>query len=166
MTPYTMILKPLAVAAALSSLALTTACDKAQDQQTKANVAQAKANTTMVEVGRDADDKMREAQAKADTKIAEAQAAFMTLREDYRHSSTTAMVDFDKRLSELEAKASAAKGKEKASLAATVSQLRVGRDAFIADAKAIETASATTWDATKARLDKQWAELKAIADKA
>jgi hypothetical protein len=161
-----MILKPLAVAAALSSLTLTMGCEKAQEQQTKANVAQAKANTTISEVGREADDKMREAQAKADTKIADAQATFMTMREDYRHNSTTELVDFDKKLSELEAKANSAKGKDRTERTATVSQLRTGRDAFIADSKAIETASATTWDATKARLDKQWAELKAIADKA
>lgn len=159
-----MTFKPLA-AALLSSLALASACDKAQEQQTKANVAQAKANTTIAEVGRDADEKMREAQAKADTKIAEAQATFMTLREDYRHNTTTELVALDKKLSELEAKASTAKGKEKTELNANIAQLRAGRDAFIEDIKGLETASATTWDATKARLDKQWSELKSLADR-
>jgi hypothetical protein len=42
----------------------------------------------------------------------------------------------------------------------------VRREAFVNDYKSIETASADTWDATKARLDKQWTELKNMVDRA
>ncbi len=159
-----MILKPIVVAAAVLSLVLASSCDKAADEQKKANTAQAKANEKIAEVSREAEQKIKDAQAEADKKIAEAQASFMKLREDYRHSTTTAMADLDKKVSGLDAKVAKSKAKAKTTLAAKVKQLKAKRDEFVADYKSIETASAATWDETKARLDKEWSELKAMAD--
>ncbi len=45
-----------------------------------------------------------------------------------------------------------------------LTQIRSQREAFANDWKTIETASATTWDSTKTRLDKEWSELKAMVD--
>ena len=157
-------LKPLVAAAAVCSLLLASSCDKAADEQKKANEAQAKANEKIAEVSRDAELKIKSAQADADKKIAEAQAAFMKMREEYRHSTTTGMVDLDKKVSDMEAKAAKSRAKAKADLQLKVKQVKAAREAFLADYKELETASAQTWDATKAKLDKQWADLKAMAD--
>lgn len=162
--PAVMDLKPFATAAAVCSLAFASACDKAADAQAKANVAQAKANDEIAVVARDANQKIALAQAEADKKFAEANAAFAQLREDYRHSTTTAMVALDKQLAAADEKVVKAKSKAKAELAAKVQQARADREAFVAEYKSLETASALTWDATKARLDKQWAALSASVD--
>jgi hypothetical protein len=159
-----MTIKTHALAAAVLSLVFASSCDKAADQQQKANEAQAKANEKIADVAGEAEQKIKNAQAEADKKIAEAQAAFMKMREDYRHSTTEAMVDFDKKVSDLEAKATKSKAKAKTDLELKVKQLKAGRESFMAEYKNLETASAVTWDETKAKLDKQWNELKAAVD--
>jgi hypothetical protein len=40
------------------------------------------------------------------------------------------------------------------------------RDAFVTDMRGIDKVGALGWDAAKARLDKEWTDLKAAADKA
>ncbi len=154
--------KPL-IAAAVCALSFT-ACDKAADEQKKANEAQAKANEKIGEVAREAEEKIKLAQAEADKKIAEAQAGFMKLREDYRHSTNEGLVDLDKKIADMGVKAKKSKAKAKTELDIKVKQVAAARDAFVTDYKEIETATAVTWDATKARLDKQWADLKALSD--
>ncbi len=49
---------------------------------------------------------------------------------------------------------------------AQLTQIRAQRESFASDWKQIETASATTWDATKSRLDKEWTDLKTAVDRA
>ena len=142
-----MVLKPLVAAAVIGSLLLASSCDKAADEQKKANAAQAKANEQIADVAREADQKIKIAQAEADKKIAEAQASFMKMREDYRHATTTGMVDLDKKISDLEAKATKAKAKAKTDLQLKVKQLKANRDAFLAEYKTLETASALTPEA-------------------
>ncbi len=159
-------LKHLAGAAVVCSLLIASSCDKAATEQKKANEAQAKANEKIGDVAREAEQKMKEAQAEADKKIAEAQAAFMKMREDYRHTATEGLADLDKKIADLELKATKSKAKAKTQLELKVKQLKASRDAFVAEYQSLETASALTWDETKARLDKQWADLKAMADKA
>jgi hypothetical protein len=147
-------------------LALTCGCDKAADEQQKAVNAQAQANDKIVQANQEADQKANSAQADADKKIAEAQASFLKMREDYRHDTTTNLVDLDKKIADLEAKEKTASGKKKADLDVQLGQIRSQREAFANDWKTIETASATTWDATKNRLDKEWSDLKAMVDRA
>ena len=159
-----MTLKPIAIAAVALSLLLSSSCNKAADEQKKANEAQAKANEKIAEVAREADQKIKNAQAEADKKIAEAQASFMKLREDYRHATTEGLVDFDKKVADMEAKAKKSRAKAKTDLDLKVKQLKAGRESFLTDYKSLETASAATWDETKARLDKQWNDLKAMAN--
>ena len=138
--------------------ALASGCNKAADEQEKATNAQIKANEKIVEANQEADKKAAEAQADADKKIAEAQASFLKLREDYRHDTTQKLVDLDHKIADLEAKAKTSTGKKKADLDAQLTQIRTQREAFANDWKTIETASATTWDSTKNRLDKEWSE--------
>jgi hypothetical protein len=147
-------------------LALASGCNKAADEQEKAVNAQTRANEKIVEANQEADKKANKAQADADQKIAEAQASFLKLREDYRHDTTEKLVDLDHKIADLEAKSKTATGKKKADLSAQLAQIRTQREAFANDWKTIETASATTWDATKNRLDKEWSDLKAMVDRA
>jgi len=147
-------------------LSLGSGCNKAADEQEKASNAQAKANEKIIEANQEADKKANEAQADADKKIAEAQANFLKLREDYRHETTEKLVDLDRKIADLEAKSKTSTGKKKAELAAQLEQIRTQREAFTNDWKTIETASATTWDSTKSRLDKEWRDLKALVDRA
>lgn len=150
-------------AVALAALLLAVGgCNNAADEQAKANAAQAKANVKIDEAGRDA----KAAQADADRAIAEARAGFTKMREDYRHETMVNLADLDKKIADLSAKAKTSTGKAKADLDASMKLIVVSRDAYLADYRSIETASATTWDETKARLEKERTDLKALVDKA
>jgi membrane protein involved in colicin uptake len=158
-------IRPSFIAAAVVSLTLLAACDKAADEQANANSAQSTANAKIDAAKAEAEAKMKAAQADADKKIAEAQANFMKLREDYRHTKTTDLADLDKKIADLDAKAKTATGKAKADLEANLKLIHASRERWGTSFKSIETASALTWDASKASLDKDWADLKALVDK-
>ena len=146
-------------------IVLVGGCDTAaQQQQNKAVTAQTEANSKIVAATKEADDKVQKAQVEADKKIADAQATFLKLREDYRHDITKNLVDLDRKVVELEGKASLAKGKAKTELNNKLQQVRASRAAFAADYKNLESETAAHWDATKERLDKEWKDLKALAD--
>ena len=146
--------------------ALANGCNNAAHEQEKAVAAQTKANEAIVEANQEANQKANQAQADADRKIADAQASFLKMREDYRHDTTTKLVDLDHKISDLEAKSKTSTGKAKAELEAQLTQIRARREAFSNDWKSIETASAATWDATKNRLDKEWNDLKSMVERA
>jgi len=149
-----------------SAFIALTGCNKAVDEKHKADEAQIDANQKIAEANREADEKINKAQAEADKKTAEAQASFLKMREDYRHDVTEKLVDLDHKIADLEAKSRTATGKAKADLDARLKQIHTERDTFVSDYKSIELASASTWDATKARLDKSWEELKKLVDRA
>ncbi len=148
------------------ALVLAGGCDKAADEQQKATNAQLQANQKIVEANQEADRKAAAAQAEADKKIADAQASFLKMREDYRHDTTGKLVDLDHKIADLEAKSKTSSGKKKADLDAQLTQIRAQRATFADDWKQLETASAATWDSTKARLDKEWTDLKSLVDRA
>ena len=148
------------------TLTLVTACDKASDEQQKANAAQSEANTKITSAKMEAADKANSAQAEADKKIAAAEGEFGKRREDFRHKLQTDLIDLDKKVETLEAKAKTATGKTKADLELSLAQIRTRRLAFGTDMKSVDTATAVQWDDTKARVDKSWTDLKALVDKA
>jgi hypothetical protein len=152
--------------AIIASAVAVSACDNAAAEQNKATAAQTKANEKIAAAGQEADIKIKAAQADADKKIAAAQADFAKLREDFRHTTTKDLVDLDKKIADLTAKSKTATGKAKADLDANLRGIASSREAFAIDFRSIEVASAVTWDATKARLEKQWKELTAQVDKA
>jgi hypothetical protein len=135
-------------------------CDRASDEQQDAVGAQEEANAEISEANREARDKTVSAQADADKKIAEAQANFMKLREDFRHESATKRLDLDRRIAELEAKAITLTNKDKTELESKLAGIRSQREQYTNDYQTIETASASTWDATKVGLEKQWKDLE------
>lgn len=154
----------LLLAGICSSLAF--GCNKASDEQQDAVKAQQEANEEISEAKVEARDKAVSAQAEADKEIAEAQANFMKLREDFRHETTTKLVELDKEITEIEAEAKTLNGTKKAELETKLTSIRSMREQFSTDYAAIETASATTWDATKVRLEKQWKALEDAVDAA
>jgi regulator of protease activity HflC (stomatin/prohibitin superfamily) len=153
-------------AAFVLSAVVVAGCDNAADEQNKATAAKQEADQKIAAASKEADDKAKAAVSDADKKIAEAQAGFTKLREDYRHTTVVNLADLDKKIADLTAKARTATGKTKTDLDASLKAIGPSREAFTKDYQAIETASTTNWDATKARLDKEWTELKALVDKA
>lgn len=149
----------------LAAAPLAIGCDKSgADAQAQANSAQASANRDIANATNEANAKINEAQAEADKKIAAARADFATTREDYRHQVQTQLDALDKEIAQLDAKAMTATGKTKADINARLPALKAQRAAFVNDVRSLDTTTATTWDATKARLDKEWADLKSAAD--
>jgi hypothetical protein len=97
---------------------------------------------------------------------ADAQANFLKLREDYRHSVTESLVGIDKNIADLEAKSKTAKAKEKANIDAALPNIHALRDSVMTEYRSLELASAVTWDDSKARVDKAVDDLKKAIDKA
>jgi hypothetical protein len=148
------------------SLSLAAGCNKAQDEQRKADEARAEADEKVTEANREATDKINAAQAEADKKVADAQANFLKLREDYRHSVNEDLVKVDKNIADLDAKSQTAKGKTKTEIDAALPSIRTLRENVNTEYRSLELASALTWDDAKARVDKAVDELKKAIDKA
>jgi len=64
----------------------------------------------------------------------------------------------------LESKARNSVGKAKIEVELALTQIRADRFTFTNDSKSIETATSVNWDATKARLDKEWLALSNLVD--
>jgi len=126
--------------------------------------AQTEAKEQINSATQEANQKIKEAELAADAKIAAAKENFMKLREEFRHTTQSNLIALEHSVSELENKAKKAKGKERADLQAKIKQIHARHEAFVADYKQIENESASTWDETKARLEKEWAELKSLLD--
>jgi hypothetical protein len=148
------------------SLAFSVACEKAADEQHKADQARTEADNKVAEANREATDKINAAQSDADKKVAEAQASFLKLREDYRHKVNEDLVSVDKSIADLEAKEKTAKGKQKASIDAALPNIRSLRESVTTEYHSLDLASAVTWDDAKGRVDKAIDDLKKAVDKA
>jgi hypothetical protein len=148
------------------SLALAAGCNKAADEQKKADEARAEADNKVIEANREASEKVNAARAEEDKKVAQAQADFLKIREDYRHKVTEDLTGVDKEIAELEAKAKTATGKAKATLDSNLPNVRTLRENVSNEYRSLELASAITWDDAKARVDKSVDELKKAVDKA
>lgn len=129
------------------------ACDKASDDERRANVAAAEAN-----------EKIAAATREADEKIAAANAGFAQLREEYRHDTTIKLVDVDRDVEALSSRTESATGQQRADLDARLSRVRALRAAFAADYGSLDGATGAAWDETKARLDKELRDLRALID--
>lgn len=147
-------------------VSFAAACDKSgAEDQNKANQAQTEANDKISAAKTEADKKINAAQSEADKKVAVVQADFAKTIEDYRHSTQANLDDLNKKIDTLDAKSQTLKGKPKTDLQTALGDIRVKRDALIADRKALESTTATAWDSTKAKLDKEWTDLKVAVDK-
>jgi hypothetical protein len=132
-----------------------SACEKSgKETQEKVDNAQAQSQVEITN-----------AEVKADEKVAEARNDFDKTREDFRHSMQSNLDALDKNLSDMDAKAMKATGTKKVELSNKATKLRAQRDVFAADVRAIGDTTAATWDATKARIDKEWSNIKSSSDK-
>ena len=141
-------------------------CNKAADEQRKADEARSEADKKVGEASNDAAEKINAARADADKKVAEAQADFLKLREDYRHKVTEDLVSVDKDIADLEAKAKTATGKTKAQIEAALPDIRAKRENISSEYRSLEFSSAVSWDNAKARVEKAYDDLKKAIDKA
>ena len=141
-------------------------CNKAADEQKKADEARSEADKKVGEASNDAAEKINAARADADKKVAEAQANFLKLREDYRHKITEDLVSVDKDIANLEAKAKTATGKTKAQIEAALPDIRAQRENLSSEYRSLEFSSAVSWDNAKARVEKAYDDLKKAIDKA
>ncbi len=156
----------LSMCAALSLAFAAGACNKAADEQQKADQARTDADKKVNDANTEATDKINAARAEADKKVADAQASFLKLREDYRHSVTENLVGVDKNIADLEAKSKTAKGKTKANIDAALPNIHTLRESVTNEYRSLELASAITWDDAKARVDKAVDDLKKAVSKA
>jgi hypothetical protein len=154
------------LATTILSLAVSVSCDNAASDEKKAAGAQAQADDKSAAAMKEATDKVNRAQAEADEKIAAARADFMKLREDYRHETTSNLVDLDHKVANLTTKANQSSGKLRADMEANLKLIHASRDVFDRDYQSLDATAASTWDSAKARLDKEWSDLKALVDKA
>lgn len=148
------------------SLSFAAGCNKAADEQRKADEARADADKKVSDANREATDKINAAQSDADKKVADAQANFVKMREDYRHRVNDDLASVDKSIADLEAKAKTAKGKDKANIDAALPNIHSMRESVTSEYRSLELASALTWDDTKNRVDKSIDDLKKAVDKA
>jgi F0F1-type ATP synthase membrane subunit b/b' len=142
------------------------ACEKSgKDTQQQVDNAQAQAQTEITNAQVQASDKANAAQAKADEKITAAENDFDKTREDYRHTMQSNLDSLDKKISDLDAKVSKTTGDKKVELTNKASTLRAERGTFAADVTSLGATPAASWDATKARVDKEWSDIKSSSDK-
>jgi len=148
------------------SLTFAAGCNKAADEQRKADEARSEADKKVEEANRDATDKINAARADADKKVADAQANFVKMREDFRHDVNQDLTKIDKDIADLEAKSKTAKGKTKADIDAALPNIHSLRESVSTEYRSLELASAVTWDDAKARVNKSVDDLKKAIDKA
>lgn len=161
-----MIRSMTATACMALSLALATGCDRAADEQRRADEARAEADNKVIDANREASEKVNAARAEEDRKVAEAQANFLKMREQYRHDVSEDLVSIDKDIADLEAKSKTATGKTKATLDSNLPNVKSLRENVSNEYRSLELASALTWDEAKGRVDKAIDELKKAVDAA
>lgn len=145
-------------------LFLSPACDTAADLQHTTTQAQTTADKEISKADRDADQKARDAQAVANKTIAGANSEFDTLREAYRHSSTTALNELDARIAALDAEALRATGTDKAARDTRLDVIRTNSSTYLNVFNSLDQATMASWDDQKARVDGRWTALKASVD--
>jgi hypothetical protein len=144
----------LAVAALLS--ASVVACQKSGEKEQNAEgVANRQAEQSQEQAARE----VAAAQAEADQRIAAARADFEKAREDYRHSRQLDIDRLQKTISDLDAEDRTATGKTKVDLDTNLPGIHAQRDAFLNDLKSLEYTTPAGWDASRARIDKEWDSL-------
>ena len=153
--------RAIVISVLLASAPLTLACEKSgADTQSEVSQAQQNANRQIGQANAQA----TQAQAQADQAIASAQLDFMQLRENYRHKMQGNLDALDKSIADLNAEAMTVPAK-KSALQSTLPGIRAQRDAFVRDFRTLDDTNMTTFDGTKARLDKEWSDLKTAVDK-
>ena len=99
-------------------------------------------------------------------RVATAQADFDRARDDYRRDKQQDIDSLDAKIASLETKERTATGKVKADLDAKLPAIRAERASFGADFRGLQATTAASWDDAKARVDKEWEDLKGAVNDA
>jgi len=133
------------------------ACDKSgEDVQKKRDEAQQQLTQAQLEANR----KVDQAQIDRDQKVQKADADFQKSVVDYRTSREKDLADIDKNIDDLSMKDKTATGQKKAKLDGALPEIRTDRANLGQMMRSIDSTTPTTFDATKANLDKAFDELK------
>ena len=138
---------------------LFAGCEGAAERQHERTNAETLANE---KIGAATDEAARAAVADGGGLLA--LAGFLRLREDYRHHTAEAMVELDRRIGLLQA--SVGGSHSRSELPAALERVHTQRRRFDDDYLALESASASTWDASRAALDQEWSDLVSLVDAA
>ena len=106
------------------------------------------------------------AQGTADKEMAGARTEFEKARDDYRRERDTDLSSIDRKISDLDTQARTAAGKVKADLDARMPSIHQERDALVRNMQSIDRTTGATWDSAKAKLDKEWNDLRSSVDNA
>jgi hypothetical protein len=106
------------------------------------------------------------AQQDMNNRVATAQADFDRARDDYRRDKQQDIDSLDAKIASLETKERTATGKVKADLDAKLPAIRAERASFGADFRGLQATTAASWDDAKARVDKEWEDLKGAVNDA
>jgi multidrug efflux pump subunit AcrA (membrane-fusion protein) len=147
-------------ASVLMAIVAAAACDPPgqteQQREESARAQAAKARTEAEQAAARADDN-------ANKNIGAARADFARTREDYLHAKRLDLVALDSTLVDLEATREAHPPTDK-NLTERENRLSVAlslRGEYVSHLRALETSSPSTWDASRAALDKEWDSLNA-----
>jgi hypothetical protein len=153
---------------------LAAACDNPKDEAKKKQEAaeqhltqaQIDARRKMDEAQNSAQKDMDKATGEANEKMDRASADFVKMRDDYRGSREKDLADIDKRINDLDAKASSATGAKKTDMMEKTRTLHAQRDAFAAKIRKLDTVTAAGFDDLKTDIDGSYDELKTAVRKA
>jgi hypothetical protein len=149
--------------AVAATLIATAACDKpgVAEQQKEQTAAQDNA-----EQQNRAARESASAQADMNDKVHSARGDFEKTRDDYRHAKASDIEALDAKIDALENKDKTATGKAKIDLDSKLPAIRAQRASFGADFRALQATTASSWDDSKARVDKEWDDLKSAVNSA
>jgi hypothetical protein len=144
---------------------LMLTCSRVTDHQERQGVSGPSAtNDQSAGVDSEGSIRAKTAELEASQKSAQVQTDFTRLRDEFRQKITTDLTDLDHRIVLLERKARNSVGNAKNEVEMGLTQIRADRLAFTNDYKSLDSATSANWDATKARLDKEWLALSNLVD--
>lgn len=127
--------------------------------------AQAEADERSLRLSLEAERKDMLAQVENDRKLAEAQSRFLKTQDEYREDIANRLIDLDRKVAELELQAKGAEGRTKAALDDRLQEVRAHRFDFESEYQRMESATALTWDESKAATEKSWTRLKMLVER-
>jgi hypothetical protein len=144
---------------------LVPTCSRITDHQERQGVSGPNAtNDQSAGVESEGSIRTKTTELEANQKSAQVQAEFTKLRDEFRQKITTGLTDLDHRVELLERKARSSVGNAKNEVEMGLAHIRADRLAFTNDYKSLDSATSANWDATKARLDKEWLALSNLVD--
>jgi hypothetical protein len=152
-------LKRIIVLSAFVVPVFSLGCKTAADQEHDAVEVQRTANEKVQAAEEKARAETLKLKTEAEQKIAAIQADFDKLRENHRHDVTEKLVGLDETIAKFSAKSRNGGAAAKKASETRLEEMRAKRLQFQKSLDDLRGASALTWDASRAAVDQEWAEL-------